>query len=223
MVAQGGASTVKLHFLDEGHPEHKSLSDQFVSKWEHKKPAKGVKVLDIIKIEVPHEIHQGHEEYKKMVPNVRRRFHGTSSTTSCRFYLGGSMCLRPDCGLCGICMRGFKLEENVGTSPTRRSRARWLMYGRGIYFSSVSGKANDFSKETAKRAHDGTMVRCMLVADVAAGNALLTYEKDFPEMTKTPPGYDSIVGEVGPQLNYDELVVYDPAAALPTHFIVYRH
>lgn len=60
------------------------------------------------------------------------------------------MCLRSDCGLCGICMRGFKLEENVGSSPTRRSRTRWLMYGRGIYFSSVSGKANDFSTPTAK-------------------------------------------------------------------------
>lgn len=28
--------------------------------------------------------------------------------------------------------------------------------------------------------------------------------------------------QIGPHLNYDELVVYDPAAALPTHFVVYR-
>lgn len=52
MVAGDGDSTIELHFLDEGHPEHISLSDQFISKWEHKKPARGVEVLDIIKIEV---------------------------------------------------------------------------------------------------------------------------------------------------------------------------
>ncbi|CAM9884142.1 unnamed protein product [Ectocarpus fasciculatus] len=99
---------------------------------------------------------------------------------------------------------------------------RWLMYGKGLYFSSVSGKANDFSAKTEKRATDGTTVRCMLVADVAAGKACVTTEKYFPQMEQPPEGFDSVVGEVGPNLNYDELVVYDPAAALPTHFVVYR-
>jgi len=64
--------------------------------------------------------------------------------------LKGSMCLRPDCGLCSICMHGFKMEGNVGCSPARNNRAQWLRYGWGIYFSSVSGKANDFSELTAK-------------------------------------------------------------------------
>lgn len=64
--------------------------------------------------------------------------------------LQGSMCLRPDCGLCSITMHGFKLEDNVGTSAARNNRPRWLTYGRVIYFSSVSGKANDFSVLTAK-------------------------------------------------------------------------
>ncbi len=60
------------------------------------------------------------------------------------------MCLRPDCGLCSICMHGFKIADNIGCSPARKNRAQWLRYGRGIYFSSVSGKANDFSELTAK-------------------------------------------------------------------------
>jgi len=46
------SSTLKLHFLDIGHPEYKSLADQFTSKWQHKNPAGGVKVMDVIKIEV---------------------------------------------------------------------------------------------------------------------------------------------------------------------------
>lgn len=46
-----------------------------------------------------------------------------------------------------------------------------------------------------QRAADGSIVRCMLVADVAAGNTFLTYEKNFPELTEPPSGYHSIVGE----------------------------
>ncbi|CBN75142.1 conserved unknown protein [Ectocarpus siliculosus] len=223
VVARDNTSALELRFLDEGHPEHKSLADQFTSKWLHSKPKLGVEVLNVVKIEVPREVRERHEDYKTMVPNVRRRFHGTFSSRICRFYVGGSMCLRPDCGLCNICMRGFKIEDNVGHSPARGKRRQWLMYGKGLYFSSVSGKANDFSAETEKLATDGTTVRCMLVADVAAGKAFVTTEKYFPQMERPPLGYNSVVGEVGPHLNYDELVVYDPAAALPTHFVVYRN
>lgn len=64
------------------------------------------------------------------------------------------MCLRPDCGLCGIAMHGFKIGENIGRSPARNSRAKWLMYGRGIYFTSVSSKADYFSKLTAQVERD---------------------------------------------------------------------
>eukprot|EP00903_Cladosiphon_okamuranus_P013690 g12748.t2 len=67
----------------------------------------------------------------------------------------------------------------------------------------------------------GAWVRCMLLADVAAGNALVTTTKNLPPMWSPPPGIHSVVGEVGPN-KVDELVCYDPVAALPTHFIVYR-
>ncbi|CAM9960592.1 unnamed protein product [Ectocarpus sp. 12 AP-2014] len=171
------SSSLELHFLDEGHPKHKSLADRFTSKWLHSKPERDVEVVNVIKIQVPRDVRERHEDYKKEVPNVRRRFHGTFASRSCQFYVGGPVCLRPDCGLCNICTHGFMIGDNVGPSPTRGNRIRWLMYGKGLYFSSVSGKANDFSAKTEK---------------------------------------------VGPHLNYDELVVYDPAAALPTHFVAYR-
>lgn len=45
-------------------------------------------------------------------------------------------------------MRGFKLDENVGR--TALSRNFKLRYGKGVYFSSVSGKANDYADLTAK-------------------------------------------------------------------------
>lgn len=52
MIAGVPFSRLELHFLDVGHPEYKSLADQFTSKWLHAKPKAGVKVVNIIKIEV---------------------------------------------------------------------------------------------------------------------------------------------------------------------------
>ncbi|CAM9856626.1 unnamed protein product, partial [Ectocarpus fasciculatus] len=90
-----------------------------------------------------------------------------------------------------------------------------------IYFSSVSGKADDFSMKTAKVAADGRRVRFMIVADVAIGNPFVTTETNFQDTTRPPPGYDSIVGKPGPNLKYDELIVYDEAATLPTYIVSY--
>lgn len=52
------------------------------------------------------------------------------------------------CNLCNICTRGFVLQGNVGDTA-RRTKIP-LRYGEGIYFSSVSGKANDYAIGTTK-------------------------------------------------------------------------
>ncbi|CAN0007094.1 unnamed protein product [Ectocarpus sp. 13 AM-2016] len=131
MVArQTTSSSLELNFLDEGHPEHKSLADRFTPKWLHSKPERGVEVVNVIKIQVPRDVRERHDNFKNEVSNVRRRFHGTFASKSCQFYVWGPICLRPDCGLCNICKHGFKIGDNVGHSPTRGNRIRWLMYGR---------------------------------------------------------------------------------------------
>lgn len=43
---------------------------------------------------------------------------------------------------------GFKLRKNLGT--TARKTGVGLRYGEGLYFSSVSGKANDYAQESTK-------------------------------------------------------------------------
>ena len=53
---------------------------------------------------------------------------------------------------------------------------------------------------------------------VAAGRAFCTEQGSLPGL---PVGHDSVVGEVGPHLNYDELVVYTEDAAIPRFLIVY--
>ena len=39
------------------------------------------------------------------------------------------------------------------------------------------------------------------------------------DLTTTPSGFHSVLGETGQELNYDEIVVYDDAA--PRYLIVY--
>ena len=60
----------------------------------------------------------------------------------------GGPCKRPDCSVCSICMHGFKLQENLGR--TAKSTNFDLRYGEGLYFSSVSGKANDYASKSEK-------------------------------------------------------------------------
>lgn len=45
-------------------------------------------------------------------------------------------------------MPGFKLEGNVGETARRTNIG--LRYGKGLYFSSVSGKANDYATGTTR-------------------------------------------------------------------------
>lgn len=45
------------------------------------------------------------------------------------------------------CTHGFKLTKNGQTS---RSSGVALRYGKGLYFTSIAGKANDYAKLTAQ-------------------------------------------------------------------------
>lgn len=60
----------------------------------------------------------------------------------------GGPCGESTCKVCNICTHGFKLRDNVG--DTARRTAFPLRYGNGLYFSSVSGKANDYAQESEK-------------------------------------------------------------------------
>ena len=61
---------------------------------------------------------------------------------------------------------------------------------------SASTCCGIYSWRAQQEAAGGARVRCMLVADVAAGNALVTTDKDFPQTWTPPPGIHSVVGEV---------------------------
>ena len=60
----------------------------------------------------------------------------------------GAPCGRRDCNVCSICKHGFKRKGNVGR--TAKATNVKLRYGEGLYFTSVSGKANDYAEKTKK-------------------------------------------------------------------------
>lgn len=72
--------------------------------------------------------------------------------------------------------------------------------------------------------HGATPWRAMFLCQVVAGRTHCTTDADIeePQIDELlADGHDSVTGEVGPHLNYDEIVVYDEAAAVPNYLIVY--
>lgn len=113
--------------------------------------------------------------------------------------------------MCSILQSGFT-RSRAGSGAVGGQR-RVLRYGRGIYTSATSGKANDYAIGS-ECAHGGKLFRSMFCVHVVAGREYKTTLGDLnlasePPVDSSGVQYDSVVGEVGSNLNYDELVVYD--------------
>ena len=199
--------------------ERASVIAQFRKAW--RKPEPTPRVERVYAVRPKSTLVERYATYKAAVSNERRRFHGTGS--ACDFAIDDQVgpCASRACALCSILSDGFRLEH-AGTGPNAGratfGTAAGLRYGRGIYFSSTSGKSNDYNGGS-ERQRRGRRWRTLFVCRVAAGQAFLTQEGEH-NFTRPPHGYDSVVGEVGPNLNYDELVVYTEAAALPEFLLV---
>lgn len=78
----------------------------------------------------------------------------TFSETFCRAtytsMTQGEPCDNAGCNVCNICTHGglSLVEGNVGGTARRKNFP--LRYGGGLFFSSVSGKANDYAKKSQK-------------------------------------------------------------------------
>ncbi|KAH9958350.1 hypothetical protein BC827DRAFT_1136328, partial [Russula dissimulans] len=92
-------------------------------------------------------------------------------------------------------------------------------FGVGIYTSATSSKvsehyANDYSTSTT------SPFKAMLLNDVVMGKAIKLRWTDT-SLTKPPQGYDSVIGEPGGELNYDEAEVEKQDAICPSFLIIY--
>ena len=138
------------------------------------------------------------------VKTVKQYYHGTG--LKCAIYQSCTVCSDETCGICGVSQKGM-LPNFKATNIT------FQRFGNGFYLAPNSSKCHDYT-----RGHD--KYRAMLLFDVAEGNKYIV--KDNQTKLKAPPqGYDSVYGQSGSALNYDEIVLYKSEALLPTHILVY--
>lgn len=192
--------------LAAGDSQRTALEIQFRENW--RKPSQPGIVLSIFKVYNPGWRNLEFQRYRQQLPNggnLVQRYHGT--TLLCDLGSGAKsskLCQNEGCHLCCILRTGFK---------TSKARDVWQRFGKGIYTTATSGKSNDYIRSSSNR-------RAVLVCRVLAGNVFRT-QQNMPTLDAPPQGYDSVSGEVGKALNFDETVVYTSKAILPDYMIVY--
>ena len=139
-------------------------------------------------------------------PTTYRYYHGTK--LECNIHRTVSFCDNDDCGICGISQHGF-LEERKSTNIPHFQR-----FGDGFYLAPNSSKCHDYTQGYS-------YYRAMLLFEVAQGKRFIL-KRNSTKLTAPPLGYDSVYGRRGQSLNYDEIIVYNPDAALPTHVLIYE-
>jgi hypothetical protein len=157
--------------------------------------------------------------------NACRLFHGTSMTCDFGIDPSAAPCASRQCAVCNICRSGFALDR----AGSAAGRTLALRFGRGLYFSSTSGKSHDYGEASERRRPDGSGCErswyVMFLCHVAVGRTHTTtaggLEQAEIDALVYLGGVDSVTGEVGPNLNFDEVVTYDEASAVPSFLIAY--
>jgi len=191
------------------------VEQQFIQQWKHR--TRVPTVINIWKIYPGQTVLDRFSSYQRGVEqnrgipdgNTRRRFHGTvrecclGDTPSSNVF-----CRLATCNLCKIIQNSFQVAK-VGQSTS------FARFGAGIYTSATSSKANDYSP---KRFSPN---KAMLLNEVVLGKVVKLAWNDT-SLKQPPRGFDSVVGEPGGELNYDECVVYNNSAIHPSFLIIYR-
>lgn len=137
--------------------------------------------------------------------HTEKYYHGTKLT--CNITVSNALCTDQECGICGISNTGLDrryIHKNIN----------FQRFGHGFYLAPNSSKCHDYTQG----AHN---YRAMLQFDVCAGNKY-NLKKGNEKLKGPPQGFDSVYGQTGGDLNYEELVLYNPDAALPKCIIVYQ-
>ncbi|KDQ52770.1 hypothetical protein JAAARDRAFT_183991 [Jaapia argillacea MUCL 33604] len=201
--------------IPPGTPKYTSVEQQFNDNWKH--PGSTIPVVrKVYKIVCHYSITSRYTTYRAKIEaetnlqngNECRRWHGT--TRQCNIGDNGriQMCSSSACGVCGIIRSSFLLKK-FGAKNS------WGRFGRGLYTSSVSSKSNDYSANGSASPY-----KALLLNLVVVGSGYKIWE-DCPQLQAPPLGYHSILGEVGGSLNYDETVVYNEEAIMPSYLVMY--
>ena len=138
--------------------------------------------------------------------STEQHFHGT--TLRCDLANSKAACTLPECSVCGISRHGFD-PKKIGSNISRFKR-----FGMGMYLAPNSSKCHDYTQGC--HGH-----RALLLCDVAPGRKYMV-KQDEMKFKRPPQGYDSVYGQSGGSLNYDEIVLYNKDAILPKYVIMYQ-
>jgi len=217
-----------VEYLAQTDPKAIEVTNQFNAAWRH--PTASPTVICVLKINPSQHLLSRYLKYREQViadepslkdkgkglagpGNEHRRFHGTSGMT-CQLGLtpkNTTLCNGSSCNVCQITKTGLKLSKSGSQHAFGR-------FGAGIYFSSTSSKSNDYNANTA---HVLGGAKSMFLFKVIVGKGMKLHS-DNPNLKSAPPGYHSVLGEVGGSLNYDELVIYNEEAILPAYILTYK-
>lgn len=215
-------------FLQASDKKYQELRNQWVKKWI--KPGYPTpNILAILKINCPDTVRKAYEAYRQRViasrpglkifghggpGNEQRRFHGTRQSCSLGLNNNSTLCNGSNCSVCSIIKTGWLISKAGSATGTK--------FGKGAYFTSCSTKSHDYNQGSEQGL--GKNVRSMFIAKVVVGKGYVIPSASYSN-TAPPSGYDSIIATQGVTagINYDELIVYENASALPSYLVVYRY
>ncbi|KAG8753100.1 hypothetical protein FRC14_006429 [Serendipita sp. 396] len=112
--------------------------------------------------------------------NEQTRWHGTLCVCSLTTVNStGVPCTSQSCPLCNIIRVSYDISY---------AGVKWGRYGKGIYSTCTSSKANDYSKNAI-----ASPWKAVLLNDVVIGKGIIM-STDSPGLTNPPSGYDSVLG-----------------------------
>ncbi|KAG8827115.1 hypothetical protein FRC19_005543 [Serendipita sp. 401] len=146
--------------------------------------------------------------------NEQLRWHGTRRRCKLGDKGETQTCDDEKCALCSIIRSSFDVNR-FGKS--------WGRFGRGIYTSATSSKSNDYIRNRSAnifKLRFAPPLKPVLLSNVIVG-ASKHLERNADKLTAPPDGFDSVSGEPGQALNYDETVVYTNSAIRPAFLLMY--
>jgi hypothetical protein len=226
-----GEPAYTISVLTNQHPKYQGIKEQFIASWTH--PGPKPTVQRVLQIRNPQPIFERYNQYLtahsggSVVAAEQRRFHGTS--LACDFGINPSQrpCERPDCAVCSIAAQAFSLAR-AGGGPNAALMPAGLRYGRGLYFSRTSSKSDGYAHGSERDLPHGKH-RVMFLCKVCVGRTHRTAQDRLEQSAVNDliasGRADSVTGLTkadGGALDYEENVVYDESAAIPSYLIVYK-
>ncbi|KAI0090989.1 hypothetical protein BDY19DRAFT_886832 [Irpex rosettiformis] len=207
--------------MSEDHETFKSVEAQFKTSWRHAgRPCPPVRYIykivsdkaSLDKYNTYRDTVEARGQFKangRSPGNENRRWHGTKRECQLGDKGHTNFCSSSACSLCCIMKTSFDVH-------LWGKKTGWGRFGAGIYTSSTSSKASDYSQNTDLNAP----LKAIFLNKVIVGRGY-KMTQDNTSLTAPPAGFDSVLAEKGARLNHDELVVYCNEAIRPSYLVMY--